>query len=331
VKQNYDIAFFEAFLSGKVSAMDREKFQEALNSDPELQHNFDSIQHIFNGLNGLRNKAFQSEVEKWEEELKTEVDKETEMLDAYLDQQLSTQESEFVAAKIEKDDKLKNHFNSMQRIMQGFKGIRESKMTGKVKGWEQEIQESEKHSHSTGARPILFGRRWAVAATILILIVAGQFILNQTFGNQYLLEEAYATPLTTTLRGGEGNQTDLEAALAMLKTNRLEESLQKVESVLSRDASDDRALLLKAHILCAQKQTREANTVLSQIRSKSVSISQEKNWLELLLNLDLDGTSPELFDRLQKIAGDANHPYQKPAIFLQKRLQSTWRKLLLFK
>jgi hypothetical protein len=331
VKQNYDIAFFEALLSGKISAMDQERFQEALESDPELQYNFDSIQHILNGLNGLRNKSFQSEVEKWEEELKTEVDMESEMLDAYMDQQLSTQESEFVAAKIENDDQLKTHFDAMQGIMQGFKGIRESEMTGKVKGWEQEIQEGEKNSQSTGARRITFGKSWAVAATVLILIIAGQFILNHTFGNQQLLKEAYAPPLTTTVRGGEGSQTDLEAALALLKTNRLEESLQKVESVLSLDAQNDRALLLKAHILFTQKQNQEASSALSLISTKSISISQEKNWLGVLLDLRLTGATPELHDSLQEIAGETNHPYQKPAIQLQKSLQSTWRKLLLFK
>lgn len=331
MKKYDDIAFFEALFLGNISPIDEQRFKEAMDSDPELQKNYRAIKHILSGMHGLRNQSFLSEVEGWEAELQTEGDAESEMLEAYAREQLSTEEAAYVSAKIEKDVHLKTHFESLQGVMRGFKGIRESEMSEKVKGWEQEIQEGEKKNLHATAKRFNLGRNWAIAASILALIVAGQFILNQTFGNQQILREVYAPPLTTTMRGGEEGITDLEAALALLKTNRLEESLQKVEYALSLDAQNNQALLLKAHILFTQNEDLKASNVLSHISTESTSVSMEKNWLETLLKVRAEGASSELHESLEKIINDENHPYQKPAIQLQKRLQSWWRKMLIFK
>lgn len=118
--------------------------------------------------------------------LKIKTMKEIEQIERYLSNRLSAQEEEAFNARLEKDTDFQKQFADYQTIFQGFKGLRRETFKTKLSKWNDEnpLAETTVSEGKVVAMPpatkVFSIRRLAAAASILVLLCAGWWYLNDS-------------------------------------------------------------------------------------------------------------------------------------------------------
>lgn len=174
----------------------------------------------------------------------------------------------------------------------------------------------------------MWRRALAIAATVLILVVAGTYMWsNQHYSNTALAEGYYPQAELAGLRNSSTTSDPLAPGYEALSGGRYDEAVSFFEKLTSDSLLGSKALYFKAHAHFRQKQFDNA---IADLRSLiQVSGNEEKDraeWLLALTYLDA-GKTAEAQALIAQIAANKDHSYYPQARQLSGDLNSLWRKI----
>lgn len=272
--EDYDIETIEQYLNGQLDAELNVRFETQLAQDEVLQSDTAQYRRLFDGFGALRSQAFGERVSDWEAELQF-----TENQTGYAP------------------------------LLDGLAALRSEALREQMAGWEKvhttTQEQPQKEAIIKPMRPS-FVRRWAVAATILVLVGAGlSWYATQNYSSDSLAESYYRMPnIGNTMGNNDAARSEIENKFA------------------------------EAHRLMNQKAYREALPVFDEVllllpkagldETTIRYYSDNAEWNRALALLATEGASKDTRAALDTVLADAQSEYQPKAEALLEQLNSWW-------
>lgn len=203
---------------------------------------------------------------------------------------------------------------------------------------EYKTQTSLPHSRTRGreARVLSFRKTFAIAASICLLVIASMFgYAHFNYSNTALAginpeSIVFDSGVRSAIRGqDEGKTIDyFQAGVVALQEKDYLSAVSFFEKVLStQDPREDAELYLAYAQFEANDLQNALQTTLPLLDSSSIDIRQKAEWLQVQILLKQDQLDATFFEKMNKIATENRHLFQKDATELQQKLDSPWRKM----
>lgn len=252
-------------------------------------------------------------------------------ISAYLRQQLPAREREAFEQKMANDAQLREEVEAHRLASEAIEWSIAESLRKELASWSEPAAGSTPAAPASDAiiRP-LWRRNWAIAATALIIIVAGAYLWsNQNYTNGALAEGYYPKSELAGLRSSNPTKADaLAPGYEALNSGNYSEAINLFGRLTSDELLGPKALYFKAHAHFQQKQFNEAISSLSNLIQQSEG--EEKDRAEWLLALSYlgAGKTAEAKILISKIAANKDHSYAPQAGQLLGDLNSLWRKII---
>lgn len=256
-----------------------------------------------------------------------DIEKYYDQIEAYLSNSMTLEQKEVFEKDMSKEPDLKRAVFNHVLANEALGLTIEDRIAGKLKKLELDRNIGQEKS----APQITWRKRLAIAASVLLLILAGMFIWsNQNYSNQSLAANLYAESTIPTVRNdGETNQNLNQGILAFNQKD-YDTAIAALSEITSKDIAYKEAEYILAHAYWHKRDDAKANYYFSSLLNEEnlpASIDrQELEWNQLLTTLKEKGADSQAFkEALATIQSNSNHAFYLQANDLSKKLTSFWR------
>ncbi|MCB9054089.1 MAG: hypothetical protein H6556_32200 [Lewinellaceae bacterium] len=299
--ERYDIETIERYLTHQMEGSERAEFEARLQADEGYRQELEAYRPILEGMQSLRNQNFRRQVNAWEEEWQQPGAADTELIEWYLNGELTDGARKSVEKRMEKDEAFAREVAAYRQVHEGFDAARAEAFRHKMVGWEKD-KGQETTLRPAHRRP-LWPRLAAAAAILFLLGLSFNWYLQANFSAGAIVETYYQPPLD------EGIMGDKPASA--------ETTSQSYQA---------------AHRLFRQQQYPAAyeafNNLLGQLPTASIDelsrtyYREHSEWNRLLAALATSPPPIDLKSEAQRIAAIDGHEFQPQAKILLRTLQS---------
>lgn len=305
-----DIAQIEAYLTQQMNAKDREAFEHRLQKDAKLRQEVEVYRPLLSGFEVLQEEALATEMQQWEGEWTQVTDKDTDLIEWYLKEELGEMARSRVDQRIQSEPAFAKKVMDYQTLLEGFGALASESMASNMKQWEAtKVDHQDARSDATAKvfqlRPLLV--RIAAAAVILLLIGVGvQQYMQSQFTNQALVASYYQNLGNDSLMGDKQANAD----------------------IISRKFQEAHQLLESKNFVSAESAFKNLLEDLDQTDLDPLTrkyIQENAEWNYILAQLGTKKEDQQIFSSLDVIIANSDHEYQNVAKELKKKLNSIWR------
>lgn len=244
-----------------------------------------------------------------------------EKIERYLGDQLSPEEKTAFEAAIEQDESLKQAVEEQRISHEAIEVIIEDNLRGSFAKWKEEEQETKRVSTPIVAKK---NRRitWAIAATILVLIVLGvmQWRSN-SYSNESILADHFQPFIPSDLRSPAATN-GMNEGLAAFENQDYKTAIDFFRSIRDTSIQYAAAQYSLAHSYYAAKNYDLASQYFTNsIELGDIRYKEKAEWYLLLVALAQDKIDEAFSKRLDAIANDADHSYYKPAQEIRAKMK----------
>jgi hypothetical protein len=204
------LAKFEAAFFGRLSNEEAQALAQQLHSRPDWQEEVGVYEQLWLGLASLREEALRAQLRDWEAEAATY--DEAELLEWYFQGQLSPANQTYIDQRRGQDPEFANRFAQYQQTYAGLEILGDEYFRKQIQQWDQ----APASTRQAKVAPLRQYRRLlTLAASLLLLLVAGTLWLNRDAKPTALLEELYTYPVTgSTLGANDTAEAEYLSAFA---------------------------------------------------------------------------------------------------------------------
>lgn len=293
---------------GTLSAEEEEALRERLATNEALREEAAQFRSLWRGFEALQESAFRSQLTSWEQ-AEAAVDQD-ELMEWYVNDQLSPENRERVAARISSDPATAAAYVQYQQLTKGLQQAQTDDFKDRMQKWEAQAQ------NTTPVRSIrrLFTRPVAVAAAVLVLLFVGaNWYADTNYANGPMADQFVDAqqPVIDIVLGDNPPAGDPNRNFLV-------------------DFAEARQMLQKGEYEAALVAFTDLQTTLmdTDFSEKQITYYQDHlEWNYLLARLGSGDTGNDFDLRLKSIADNELHTCQEVAQELLAQLQSVWRKL----
>lgn len=253
-------------------------------------------------------------------------------IEDYVNKKLSTSESADFEAKMAKDSNLTDEVNFYKDVAKVTKYKSQKDIENTISAAESELSADGFFNHKankTGNTRVFRLRNiQAIAASFLVLIVAGFWIMSSNYSNEGLVADHFSdTGISSGLRSSDNPDDPFTPGLIAMEEENFEKAAEFFSSISETDEAyyEARLFLAKAQLKNGNFDWAAENAILV---SGSESVFKfEAEWLHLKILLSAGKTGPEFDSLLDNLAQNGEDEfYKNKGIDLQKKMNSFWRK-----
>lgn len=242
---------------------------------------------------------------------------EIELIEKYLNNELSKTESQSVNKMIREDEELSNEFQRRQTAHLSLDYMI-------AKDLKTQLQEMETQGKVVSIKKRRNRRMfiYSIAASILFLIGAFYFIFpSNTMDGSELALSYYESP-DFSIRGNDSaisGQESLNNGITAFESGNFEQAIQRFEMIQTNNPYYVLSRYYLGHSFFAQKAFGQASENFRLVKeANDLRYSEEAEWYELLSCLANDENCEHLLDN---IVADENHSYHSQATKIRKQLK----------
>ena len=249
-------------------------------------------------------------------------------IDNYLDNSLNTEDKSAFEKAMQKDDALQEAVKLHMLEKDALSLFVEKEYAKKIKGWSEEL-DLKNQIESARVVPLWqrIPRKFAVAASVLLLALAGIWWYANQFTNTSILASAYVNP-EEDLRSGflnipeeEVNKIYEEGKSAYLAGN-YEIAIRNFQQVPDNYEMPQYFL---AHIYYQRNDFANAIETFKKTAAKQGRFEQKAEFYQLISQLATNQLDENFYLLLRKMSSDPTHSFYQEAQQIQTKLNSNWR------
>ena len=304
----------EDYWLGRLSEEERQVLEVETDNQPESKADLQAYGQLFQGFTFLQEEHFREKLQAWNQDWQDKDD--TELVEAYLLGQLNENATKELENRIEQDDTFAQAIAQHREIAKSLEAARSENFNEKLQKWSQQATDREgEETDEENIKPIrpvgIIQMHWrklaAAAAVILVLVVALQLVMKPNYSDVVLAAMAYEAPRPETTMGADNPKAN-------------EAFVQEFE---------------RAHRLFSQGDYGAATAAFERLQGQLEALELDSFtksyyqdnlvWNELLAQLGSSKVDANFRSRLEGLATDSDHTYQKQAEDLLRKLNSIWR------
>ncbi len=197
----YDIETIERYLTRQMEESERAAFEAQLEQEEGLRREVGAYRQALQGLHALRSEGFRHQMAAWESDWAQGGADETELIEWYLDGNLTGDARKYVEKRIQEDDAFAAEVAAYRQALDGLEASRLEAFRNRMEGWEKE--KKEKPELTVAARRPLWPRIAAAAAILMLLGLSFNWYLEKNFSAGAIVERYYQPPLDEGTLGEE--------------------------------------------------------------------------------------------------------------------------------
>ncbi|MEL6656217.1 MAG: hypothetical protein AAFR36_07220 [Bacteroidota bacterium] len=296
----------EASHRGKLSEEEQQELDADLAKIPGGAEAATEFRQLWQALQSLQAEEQRTKLQEWETSWQTTAD--AEWIELYLSNQLSEENRQKVEERREQDEAFASQFSDQEKLFAGFSAAKDEHFREQLSQWDEQV--STGGEQEAKVRPMVprWRRTLSIAATVLLLIVAGLFWNNSVkYSDEALADKYYQNPPTGNLMGAgevseeaayQQNFTDAHSAMQFKDYDRARLLFEKLgTTVPPANFSDDDLVYYQDNL----------------------------DWNLILALLGQNESGGVLQQRLDVILASPNHTYYTQAQQLQEDLDKFWR------
>ena len=259
----------------------------------------------------------------------------TQRIEAYLNGEMSSEGKAAFEQEMEQDQNLAQAVQLYRLEKKAAHLLLEEEFGNQVRHYRQtRPSDSDMDGPQTKRIAPLWGRRLAVAASILLLVSMGTlFWSSYEYSNTALANAQFQYDFSSVARNiqqnNRSNNTILQQGVKLFKADKIPEAIALLNGISSGDTAFVEAQYYLGQLYYQQQQFSEAVDRFEKVLTHQDFRFQEQAEWYLVLSMLADGKTNNRFDNLlNKIVKDQVSVYQPNALQLQQQLQSFWRKLI---
>ena len=240
----------------------------------------------------------------------------TELIERYLDNELSADEKARFESRLRNEAGLAEEVHLQRQLHEGLRAAGRSRLLGMLAAEDRQMDEYHPPAQVIRFDDATRQRFYWAAAAILLLLIPLYMILGPGRRDEKLFA-AYFKPYQ-----GVSVQADAPLAQAMQEYQQRDyaQALPILERLLGEGSAEDTTLFFKGNASLALEQTPDAISCFRQIIANSGHpFYREAQWYLALAYLQ-DGAADEAKTQLQSLVKDASHPHHQEAMELLKKL-----------
>lgn len=258
-------------------------------------------------------------------------------IDRYIEGKMSTEELQDFEQKLKVDETLADAVTLQSDLLKGIELFGDQQLRENIQQAERNITNSESlREQPKPRRIVLFSiRNMAIAASFLVLIVAGFFLFRTTdqpgrlYANYFQMDlPALDNEIEDLSLLGMGiadreRRDQLKSGLELVQAEQYDEAVKSLREHLQAYPQDEVATYFLGLSLMQIKSFEEAIRVLAPIESNEVSeYNEDARWFQSLSWLQIKGGKDSAIPLLEQIAGEPG-PHSSQAALLLKDLNVT--------
>lgn len=245
-------------------------------------------------------------------------------IQAYLNNTLSAEDRISFEEEMARDNDLRMTVEEFPVILEAIEASAQDEARTMVQRTRVSFSGQERHPAQRRVLPL---RRLSIAATFLVLILAGALIYaNLKYSTPALIQSAYTAPSDLGTFQSD-NVTNAQWADVMLtwENGKTEEALNLANDFLADHPGDADAIRRVAHLQFQAGNFEEALMLYGSIRqNRQFGNYADFHFALTLIKLD---RLAEARDLLSSLAANEEHRFAEEAVGLLERLNSPWRRL----
>ena len=224
---------------------------------------------------------------------------ELEQVERYLQNEMSHDEAEAFATKIGQNENLSRKVNEVRLTILG---IREAALSERLDHYHDDV----KQVHKKESRRMLFPGKWAIAASVAVIVALSAWWISQRTNTDQRLYSAYyrPDPGLMTLMSSETSSYTFEKAMVEYKNGEYDKALKAWGTLLSKAPHNDTLLYFIGAASQAKSDETAAIEYLQQVAADSNSVFQKDAFWYLGLAYLNIGEKRKAIDNLER----SEHP-----------------------
>ncbi len=240
-------------------------------------------------------------------------------IEAFLEGRLPPEAQQAFEAELESNPVLAADLKRYQMARQAIEVLSEEALRKKIRGWQREPVEAT--TEQPARRPFLRSVyvRWAVAASVPLLLVAAWLLLfNAPPTTEQLALDYLERPQIDQFKSGR--QQEAETAIAEFESGNFSAARENLEQDSTRT---DLQTFLLAHSAFQEADYSAAEGYFAELlKMEDTSYYEEAQWGMLLSRLAQDEIDADFSKQLDAIINDSGHSFNEEAQALRAALES---------
>lgn len=266
-----------------------------------------------------------------------DLDQYYEQIEAYLNNTLSPDARTVFEQQLKDTPALKRAVLNHVLANEALGLVIEDNVNAKLNRLAQQRQKATAAKSATAKIIPFWKRPLAIAASILLVVLAGTFIWsNQQYSNKALTAQFYANSTLPTVRSDQATNANFSNGLVAFSKQNYQEAITHLDQIALTETNYLSAKYLLGHAYLKTNNYQQAyqdfGYLLATASNRNLSnIDQEEvEWNKLMAAMNImPVNSPVLQADLKAILSNPKHGYYQKAIELDQRLSSTWRRFSL--
>lgn len=252
-----------------------------------------------------------------------------EKIEAYLGGQLSESEARAFEQDLVQDAGLQEELNAHLLARDAIEVAIADSLRETLKTWRGEEKTTKVNTEGPRIRT-LWRRNLAIAASVLVLIVAGSFWwANSRYSDSAIAGRFYSAADLASLRNGPAEEEPLAPGTQLILQGDYPGAIQFFNEALMANENNVEARCYRgqAHFLQGDLDAAEADLRLVVQNSIHKNLQEKAEWVLALVYLK-QGNDSQWQPLIEKMASNPEHNYHPNAVNLQASLHSGWRILV---
>lgn len=250
-------------------------------------------------------------------------------IEAYLGGQLSESEARAFEQNLAQDAGLQEELNAHLLAKDAIDVAIADSLRETLKTWKEEEKGNIGITEGPRIRT-LWRRNLAIAASVLVLIVAGSYWwANSQYSDSAIAGRFYSAADLASLRKGPGDQEPLAPGTKLIQQGNYTEAIQFFNDALLANENNNEARCYRGQAYLLQGDLTAAETDLKLVVQNSIhkNLQEKAEWVLALVYLK-EGNASQWQPLVEKMASNPEHNYHPDAVNLQTSLNSGWRILV---
>ncbi len=243
-----------------------------------------------------------------------------EKIEDFLSGRLSEEEKQAFRARIEADPSLARQVKAQKGTHKVVDMYAQIKMKDKVRSLHQEA----KAKTGTPLRKV-----YAIAASVaILLIVASLWNANSNYSNQSLVADNFDLPSFSNRAADDPNNNLLNQVESAVVAKDYKQAISLLSSVETSSNANMIQFYLGSLYLENHQNAKAIDVLQDLLQTGDQRYTEDVQWLLVMAHLQ-NNEEQQAKNYLQNILDTPGHALKQKAVYLQKELNSFWRKLVL--
>jgi len=241
-------------------------------------------------------------------------EKDIDLIEAYLRGTLDEQALAAFQKRRENDPEFDREVLDYSEIINQIRSNHEQDFMNKLRHWDNEIENRQE------AKIIPFRRIFLIAASVLLLAIAGLYLFRNSQSDHEQLFQEYFQPYENVISERSGKNDNQQQGMELYDQKKYEEAIVQLKLAATEDSDNASLKCYLGIAYLATGHAQEAKSTFDEIVKKDHSLFKEvAEWNLAMTYLKLDDEG-SLKKTLEGIIQQKDHQYYEQAKDLLKRL-----------